>query len=57
MRLFASFLLIAGLCICGIWVATNSTQGQQEQAEQPDEPTIVKKGQITEKEKAYNANQ
>ncbi|CAN5745226.1 hypothetical protein BH24ACI1_BH24ACI1_07680 [soil metagenome] len=54
MKLFASFLLIVGTFVCGIWLATNSTQGQQEQVEQPDEPTVVKKGQITKQEKAYS---
>lgn len=51
MKIFVGFLLATCVVIFGIFFATPSTNGQKEQDE---EATVVKKGQVTEKEREYS---
>jgi hypothetical protein len=51
MKIFTGFLLATCIVVFGIFSATRSTNGQKEQ---DDEVTVVKRGQVTEKERAYS---
>lgn len=51
MKIFIGFLLATCVVVFGIFFATPSTNGQKERT---DEATVVKKGQVTEKEREYS---
>lgn len=51
MKIFIGFLLATGIVIFGYFFTTNSINGQKEEK---DEPTLVQKGQVTEKEREYS---
>jgi hypothetical protein len=51
MKIFVGLFLVACVIAVGIFFFSPSTQGQKKSN---DEPTVVQKGQVTEKERAYS---
>lgn len=53
MKLLFGFFCIVGVAALAIFLVTQKTEGQKQQAQLP-EPTIVQSGQTTEKERGYS---
>ncbi len=51
MKIFVGFLLAVSIVVFGIFFATPATKGQKEEM---DEATVVRRGQVTEKEREYS---
>ncbi len=51
MKIFIGFLLAVSAVVFGIFFATPSSQGQKQQK---DEPTVVQKGRVTDKDRAFS---